>query len=162
MNWYHIFYWISVADGMKEFFIGAVILLSIVTGISLIGFFVGTYNAADRLSSWGNEDKDYKSSLIWKNAFKRVWSICIFLLAFSWIGYVFIPSKKDCLVIVAGGAVGNFITRDSSAKQIPSEVMTLLRDKIRSEITEVHLVDIKDTLVSKSKEELMEIIKNKH
>jgi hypothetical protein len=78
------------------------------------------------------------------------------------MGYIFIPTKKDALIIVAGGAVGEFITSDSSSKQIPYELTSLLREKIKSEISEIRLTgDLSvDTLKEKTKEELIEMIKN--
>lgn len=68
------------------------------------------------------------------------------------------------MIIIAGGTVGNFITSDSSAKQLPSEALLLLRTKIKSEIEELKInpiEELKDTLSGKSKEELIKLLKQK-
>ncbi len=87
--------------------------------------------------------------------------IALLLALITWIGYVFIPSKKDCYVIVAGGAVGSFIQSDSAAKKIPTEALQLLRDKIREESANISISGVTDTLANKSKEELIKLIKDK-
>lgn len=161
MNWYSIFYWITVADGVKDFFDvfsdlfswGAVIALG--TTILII---VYSKDASQNFTESAEQSNKY-----WITFFRRT-AIWFSLLAFiTWGGYVFTPTKKDALLIVAGGAVGQFITTDSSSKQIPAEAMTLLRTKIRSEIMELNnpIESLSDTLKEKSKEELIELIKSK-
>ena len=107
------------------------------------------------------EDPDVRSWTILIKPVARATTWFMIIALAMWTGYIFTPTKKDALLIVAGGAVGNFITKDTSAKQIPSEVMTLLRDKIRAEIKDIHVEGFKDTLMEKSKEELIEMYKNK-
>ena len=100
---------------------------------------------------------------IWKlytNQFLYFFYISITLCLLTWFGYVALPDKKDSMLIIAGGAVGNFITSDSSAKQLPSEVLLLLRSKIKSEILELKTESVKDTLAGMSKEELIKTIRN--
>lgn len=146
MNWYSVFYWISVADNIK--FVSG--LLSIVLGI----YFV--IAAASALGLF-----DAESFSEWTNGSKRVFYIFTTFFFINFLLWAFIPSKKEAIIIVAGGAVGNFIMSDSSTRQIPAEAMQLLREKIRSEIKEVSLDNLKDTLQEKSKEELIELLKNK-
>lgn len=164
MNWYKIFYWISVADNIKSWLDT---LSNVATWIIVISFLVWIILSICRsieMSDKGESD-DYKAFTIANILLKKIFYTFLIIGIVSWGGWAFMPSKKDALIIVAGGTVGNFITRDSSAKQIPSEVMTLLRDKIRSEIKEIHLNDIsdtvKDTLESKSKEELIKLLREK-
>jgi len=162
MNWYKIFYWVSVADSVKAFFTAFCIIFSILSCISVIGFFISTYYVGDSLIySSGEPSKDSNAWAIWAKGWKRILTISCIIGLISWFGFIFVPNKRDFVTIIAGGAVGNFITKDSSAKQIPSEVMTLLRDKIREEIRNTHVDDIKDTLESKSKEELIKMVKDK-
>lgn len=159
MSWYSIFYWITVADGVRKFFDVASNLATWALGVSGALWFILllVLKNDDTLSE--ADEKNIISSV--KTAAKTT-RVALWLALLLWIGYVFMPSKRDALTIVAGGAVGNFITKDTAAKQIPSEVMTLLRDKLRSEIKEIHITDqIKDSLASKTKEELIEMIKNK-
>lgn len=161
MNWYSIFYWLSVADGVKNFFDITSNIATWTLCLSAIVWFIlllvlKTDPAIDK-------DAEYKGEMISSLLIaKRTTRVALWLSLILWAGWVFVPGKKDCLIIVAGGAVGTFITKDSSAKQIPGEVMTLLRDKLRSEIKEIHVADaIQDTLASKTKEELIEMYKNK-
>lgn len=161
MNWYSIFYWITVADGIKDFFDAFSDLFSWGAVIAIIvTIFVIVYSN-DKNQNFTESDE--QSNKYWITFWRRT-AIWFSLLAFiTWGGYVFTPTKKDALLIVAGGAVGQFITTDSSAKQIPAEAMTLLRTKIRSEIMELNnpIASVTDTLQEKSKEELIELLKNK-
>lgn len=161
MNWYSIFYWLTVADGVKKFFdvfsniftVFSVIILIITV---VVHFIYGDKRSDDILDK--NEQESWK---YWLKAVRSsLWIVTIFSVI-TWAGYVFVPSKKDCLIIVAGGAVGNFITKDTSARQIPTEVMTLLRTKIKSEIESVSVSDVKDTLESLTKEQLIEQLRKK-
>jgi hypothetical protein len=104
-----------------------------------------TVGSCDTLSKW------------WP---KTVWPFIILALV-SWMGFAFCPSKKDSLIIVTGGAVGNFVTKDSSAKAIPAEAMTLLRDKIKQEIRELNTTTVTKKLEDMTKEELLEQLKAK-
>lgn len=160
VNWYSVFYWISVADGVKSFLDvsssiftwGAVILYMIVLVLMLV----------IAAGEWDDE-QDKRSVEDVYRAVKKAAAYALILALVSWMGYVLCPGKKDALIIVAGGAVGNFVIKDSSARQIPSEVMTLLRDKIRSEIREVNLQEpVEDSLGQRTKEELIKIIKEKN
>lgn len=159
-NWYHIFYWLSVADNVKNFFdvfsniftwfaVILTIIMIIMTGIKI------------------NEglDTDEKNDFNrWFGYFRSLLITCVIFTAITWAGFVMVPSKRDCYVIVAGGAVGNFIQSDSSAQKIPTEALQLLRDKMRQESKELSLKSItdavSDTLTGKTKEELIEIVKN--
>lgn len=150
MNWYKLFYWISAADGIKETLKVFGIVATILAGIVLLVY---------SLCSVNEDDKQKIANV--RRTSRRLLRWMIPLTLFVWIATSLIPSKKDALMIVAGGAVGNFITSDSSAKQIPAEVMNLLREKIRSEINELHTNDVEDTLKGMTKERLIEIIKSK-
>lgn len=154
MNWYQIFYWVTVADGIKAFFNTFAVIFTIIFIIGTIGYFFTT-NA--RCSE---EDDGWD---IWVRAWKRVFTIAIIAMPLFWAGWIFCPSKKDAVIIIAGGAVGNFITSDSSARQIPSELTLLIRQKMKDEIEDLKSGDLfeEDTLKNKTKEELIEILKQK-
>lgn len=160
MNWYKIFYWVMVADGVKSFFNTSSTIFTWFSVIFLLAFIVTcfTYGAG---KSEGMTDGDEKQYKYWINALRRLTIWTTILCLFTWMGYVFCPSKKDAVVIIAGGAVGNFITSDSSAKQIPAELTLLVREKMRSEIEDLKTDVIGDTLAAKSKEELIELLKQK-
>ena len=157
MNWYQIFYWVTVADGVKVFFNTFAIIFTVAFVLTTIGYFVSTSYKADS-NAGGSDDREWA---IWLGAWKRMWMVCVICMPIFWAGWVFCPSKKDAVVIIAGGAVGNFITSDSSARQIPAELTLLVREKMKSEIEELKSDISTDTLQAKTKEELIEILKNK-
>lgn len=158
MNWYKVFYWVTVADGVKVFFNTFAIVFTVIFCIAAIGYFVSTNS-----KSSGYSESDREGWTIWVRAWKRVFTVAIICMPLFWAGWVFCPSKKDAVVIIAGGAVGNFITSDSSSRQIPAEMTLLIREKMRSEIKELKMSDMleTDTLKNKTKEELIEILKKK-
>ena len=49
-----------------------------------------------------------------------------------WGLYVFTPSKKDSLLIVGGGGALNYLTQDSTAKQIPSEFLNYVKYELKN------------------------------
>lgn len=159
-NWYSIFYWISVADGVKGFFDiasnifswGACILLILVIILTIV------------ITGYSESENSAKAEVDRARKFLQKFALSSFILAVTtWTVYVFCPSKKDALIIVAGGMVGNFIDKDTSVRQIPTEAIELLRSKIREEMNEIDSPEPipTDQLIQKSKEELIEIIKQK-
>lgn len=144
MNWYSIFYWITVADNIKS-----------VTYILAIIF--GVYFIIASALALGLGDSTYSD---WEKGNRRVYILFTILFIINIFVWMFLPSKKDALAIVAGGAIGNFVTTDSSARQIPHEALELVRYKL-IEWRETSIDEQKDTLVNKSKEELIELLKNK-
>lgn len=159
MNWYSVFYWISVADNVSMFLQVIAVIFMIFFIFSAIGFFVSANAKAE--NSYNQEREDYKQWSVWHTAWKRVfqWSLIISLtMGTLW---VFIPSKKNCLLIVTGGTVGNFIASDSSAKAIPAEAMNLLREKIRQEVEEIKNPLSSQNLQDMTKDELIKLLKEK-
>ena len=76
-----------------------------------------------------------------------------------WAGYVAVPTKKDALIIIAGGTMGNFMQSDTSVQKLPKELIWLVRTKIQEEIKNTDLqsvLPVQDTLVDKTKEELIQ------
>jgi hypothetical protein len=161
MNWYNIFYWVTVADGVKDFFdwfSNFFSVIAIISGIILAIFVagIGIGSASDGVDGFENDSENR----YWLNFWRKTFIWFTILACITWAGYVFTPSKKDALIIIAGGSVGQFITSDSSAKQIPSEITNLLKNKIK-ELNEYSIVGNKDTLSNLTKEELINIIKSK-
>lgn len=162
MNWYKIFYWVTVADGVKEFFDVISNVFLIFSIIAFIAYFItwAMYRSYNDISE--TEDPECRrQGRYWVNLVRKTFIWCFTLMTITWSLYVFCPSKKDAVMIIAGGAVGNFITSDSSAKQIPAELTLLIREKMRSEIQDLQSDLSVDTLTSKSKEELIELLKKK-
>jgi predicted PurR-regulated permease PerM len=155
INFYRVFYWITVADGVKKAFDA---FSNLFTTFAVIGLIIYVVNRIYRVTDECNNPKVTDQ---WGKHFSRFFYINLILCVITWFGFMLTPSKTDALTIVAGGAVGNFITSDSSAKQIPSELTNLLRLKIKDEIEQMKSPIITDTLESKSKDELIEMIKQK-
>lgn len=167
MNWYSIFYWLTVADGVKNFFDIFSNIFTWLMILSLIAYTILGIAKSVIISGEGTkseeEDKvnpEVRSMVMGIRLVRPFFYTMTFLSLLTWAGYVFTPSKKDAIIIVAGGAVGNFITHDTSARQIPTEVMTMLRAKIR-EVSAESIKDSKDALESMTKEELIEQLRKK-
>lgn len=123
MFWYKLFYWITVAERVQNFIIAMCVLLGIATAISGIVYWV--YKVSSVSSSYNQEDN--KIYARWaRNVFRWVLPIeMVFLLL-----YIAVPSKSDTVLILAGGAVGQFVTSDSSSKKLPSDITSFLHEKI--------------------------------
>ncbi len=106
-NWYKIFYWLTVADNFKSLFITLIVIFMIICVIATFWF------VFDR------ETNTLKATLGAERAKRWMWwsyPLCILF----WALYIATPSKSDTLLIIAGGSVGNFVTSDSSSRQIPA------------------------------------------
>lgn len=162
MNWYKIFYWVTVADNIKHFFDIVSNIFTVAVILGFIGYLICFIAHAIMVANKESED-DIRGWGIGKKSFAGIFYTALALCLITWVGYVACPAKKDALIIIVGGTVGNFITSDSSTKAIPAEAMMLLRDKIKAEIKEVNLQNLVedkiDTLSGKSKEELLKILK---
>ncbi len=157
-NWYKIFYWLTVADNAKSFFITFMIIFSVSSAIALL---VMLFNVPDT----GNNAGLVKAGKRW------FWR-SIPLTVLFWGLFIFTPNKSDTLLIIAGGAVGNFITSDSSSKAIPSDITNFLHMKLQSEISgandevkrQLGAQSPKEKLIDKakelSKEQLIEWLKS--
>ena len=156
INFYKIFYWLTVADNAKAFFIAG-IAVSMISGIvSLI---------CTAIFSTEGDDDIVKASKKW-------WWRSVPLIIMFWGLYIFTPSKSDTLLIIAGGAVGNFVTSDSSSKAIPSDITSFLHMKLQAEILDANdevkrqlgAQTPKEKLLDKAKEltkeQLIEFLKN--
>jgi len=155
MNWYKVFYWFSVIDNISTF---AYTLAGCLTAIVVISFVVKVFV------------DDYEELILTraKSIFK--WSLpfaCIF-----WVAALLIPTKKQMLLIIAGGSVGNFIQGDSSVQKLPSDVTRYLHLSMKKEIEnlstetkeELGIATPKETAVSKmkemTKEQIIDYLKN--
>ena len=135
MNWYSVFYWLTVADGVKSFFDVA---SDIFTWLSVIGLIIYVIAIAFSLSDDARDSQDQirPEYLRLRKMFGWIfWGFTIFSLV-SWFGYVAVPTKKDAVMILVGGSVVEFMTSDSIAKQIPSELLILARNEIQSAASE--------------------------
>ncbi len=164
MNWYNVFYWLTVADTVRQVCNVVAIVSFIALVITIVGYFIST-TAVSENANYENLKKEW---LPWKLLWKRLLIMAFILCFVSTTLNIFIPTRKDMLLIIAGGAVGNFITTDSSSKAIPADITRYLhlglQEKI-SELSDEAKIEIglkKPTLVDKikdmSKEEIVEYL----
>ena len=78
------------------------------------------------------------------------------LMILFWSLFVFTPSKKDALIIVAGGQTLNFLVNDKSAKQIPAELSNFVLTEIKNQAKEAAV----DLNISSQKEKMLKKAKN--
>lgn len=128
INWYSMFYWVTRADDVKGFFDTASDIFLFFVIILLLGTIVVVC-----IDTGTKADDDDKSAT---RAIRRIitgfFYVSVILTLITWAGYVFVPSKKDCLLILAGGGTMKFLTTDSSAKQIPKELTTFVVTELKS------------------------------
>jgi hypothetical protein len=157
MNWYIVFYLFSLADKISSISGTLAIITSICLAVTL---FVGLFGT-DINNGW--KSNDWK---IWRKF------LFIFIITGSFFSsvYMFTPNRQDMLLIIAGGSVGEFVTSDENAKEIPSDVARFLRKEILEATADMDdpeavkealgLEAEVDTLKDMSKEELIKLIKN--
>lgn len=155
VNWYKVFYWMTVADNVK-----------MVTGILSIA--LGIYIFIGFLAALGVGDSPWSD---WERASRKAYLIVLipfFISIFSWM---LVPSKRDMMVIVAGGSIGNFVSSDSSSRAIPAELTRYVRNYLKKEADDVdsdlkqelNLETPKDKLIRNvkdmTKEQIIEYLK---
>jgi hypothetical protein len=174
MNYFSVFYWLTVADGVKNVFDTFSNIFTLFTVLSLLIYLFIIGIGIDQKTN--GKEEDYKDTLLWRKLIGRFYWISQIICIITWLGYVFTPTKKDCLLIVAGGSVGNFITNDSSAKSIPSDITKFLHLSLNKEIDDLSKdvkTDIRkelgvqtpkdkllDGIGKMTKEQIIEYIKN--
>ena len=174
MNFYSVFYWLTVADGVKKVFDVFSNVFTWFTVISLIAYAIAIGFSIQFKAE--NDDAGYKDCLLWRKMISRFYWISQIICVITWLGYVLTPTKKDCMLIVAGGAVGNFITTDTSSKAIPADITKFLHLSLNKEIDDLQKevkTDIrkelgvqteKEKFIDKAekltKEQLIEYLKN--
>jgi len=143
MDYYKIFYWLTVADNAKSFFVAFIVVFMIISVLAT-GFWIG-----------GRSGTDWEISDIGRGGRKAFfWSLPFLLLL--WALYVFTPSKKDSLLILAGGGTMQFLTTDSSAKKIPHELSNFVISELKSMAQEAKV----EMSVQSQKDKILEEAKN--
>jgi hypothetical protein len=125
MNYTKLFYWLTVADNAKIFFGWFAILFTL---IFIIVTLVRIFNT---LEGDGSEEFYDKCN-------KWTWYSTPFMLLFLTL-WIFTPNKRDALLIVAGGSTMNFLTQDSTVKQLPHELSSYLVTEIKNMAEETKL-----------------------
>lgn len=123
MNWYTLFYLFTVLDKLANAFMTGAIICTIGFVILSIVYFINK----DRLTSHTNKQVEGQH---WLNVIKWPHRTSIILGIFFWLLIVLTPTRKDMIIIIAGGAVGEFVTKDSSAQKLPADITRFLRGEI--------------------------------
>lgn len=139
MNWYNVFYWVTRGDSVKNFFDTSSNIFTWLTVLSFIGMVicsigVGVQISENRTKS-DEEDKVDYDIRAWQKIRRYVSYLFYPLLALSlitWAGYIFTPTKKEALLIMAGGGTMNYLTTDSTAKQLPHEMTTFVVTELKT------------------------------
>jgi hypothetical protein len=140
MNYTEVFYWLTVADNAKTMFIVGITIFTAVAVISTAINFIARGDGDDNTAV---------------QARKWMWWSYPFMFLF-WSLFIFTPSKKDALLIVAGGQTMNFLTTDSTAKQIPHELSNFVVTELKNMASEAQVdLNIKD-----QKEKILDEAKN--
>lgn len=140
MSYKALFYWLTVADSAKSFFLTFTILFTIVNVISWVSYFI---NLGDM------NETGVKLSKNW------IWYSTPFAILF-WTLFIFTPSKRDALLIVAGGSTLDYLVQDSTAKQIPKELINFVSVELRNLATETGV----QLQINSKKEEMLDKVKD--
>lgn len=147
MDYTKLFYWLVVADNAKDMFVTFLVIFTTIACGSIIACIVTGGNAGDQKLS--------RQWLWWSLPF------CVFF----WFLYVFTPSKKDALLIVAGGQTLNFLTTDESSRQIPKElsgfILSELKNMAAETQVELGLKDQKERIIEEAKSMTTEELLNR-
>lgn len=112
--------------------------------------------ANQRIEENNEEDEEVKFTINWLKHFRVYFWISMIMTFLTWVAWAAIPTKKDCLLIVAGGGAMNFLTTDSSAKQLPHEAMNYVVTELRTMAAEAKV----DMGISKQKDKVIEEAKS--
>lgn len=152
MSYTEIFYWLTVADNAKTFFGTFAIFFSVVFVLTQL---IRIFSHVD-----GTPDVDFITRLN-----KWTWYSTPLLLLFLSL-WIFTPSKKDALLILAGGTVLDYMANDEQAKEIPTNVFKFVNSSLetwaKEAEVELGVYNEKDKLLDKVKDlsavELIELI----
>lgn len=151
-NYTELFYWLTVADNARLLFGWGAGIFTVIAFISTI---VNIISRANQLSSFNSESDKQESGETAKAARKWMWWSYPFMFMW-WSLLVFTPTKRDALLIVAGGQTMNFLTTDSSAKQIPHELTSFVVTELKNMAQEAKV----DLNIKTQKEKILNEAKN--
>jgi hypothetical protein len=172
MNWYWIFYFFGVADKAHNMFLTFSILSAIML---VVFFFIWLFTEQIGEDAFGDisdmKEKDKLSTKSPKVHKKFMWwfktSLVMTFLSIAMC--VLLPSKKELLLIIAGGSVGEFVTTNEDAKALPADITKFLRQEIMTATNELkddakaevkRALNIDENLEDLTKEQLMEKFKD--
>lgn len=163
MNWYSIFYWVTRADSVKTFFDTTSNIFTLFTIICFVALIITSIGKNGTVSdnNLKNEeeeksDPNYRSWAKLHKQFATLFYVNLALALITWAGYMFTPTKKETLLIIAGGGTMQFLTTDSAAKQIPHELSTFVVTELKSMAKEAQV----DLGIATQKDKILEEAKN--
>lgn len=121
MDYTKLFYWITVADNARNFFVVGIVLTMLILAICVIILCVPKSSYEDK--------NNYAPTRKYVRRFIYYFTSLAIIFWIFWIGT---PSKKNALLIIAGGQTLNYLTTDSTAKTIPHELTTFLVTEIKN------------------------------
>lgn len=136
MNWYSVFYWLTRADSVKDFFdvfSNIFTFLTIVLFIVTIILVIFEYASKEKVSieEW-TKNRYVTSAISLRKIVQRFFYVILFLCLITWFGYMACPTKKDALLIAAGGSVITYLTNDSTARELPHDVIQFVQSELKT------------------------------
>lgn len=151
MSWYKIFYWLTRADDVKHFldiFSNWTLSLGIISTVVYLIMFIISKDST-------TSDTDRISAIYWRKSIGKLTLFIQVTMLILWAGWVLVPTKKECLLIAAGGGAMNYLTQDSLGKQIPHElsgfVITELKAMSKDAQVELAILSNKDRILEEAK-----------
>lgn len=133
MNWYTLFYLFSILEKLTLGFQWGAGLCTVAFVIFTILYYVFRYD----LNNYDENGGTWKAARKTLDMIKWPRITVLTLGIVFWIAIIFTPNRKDMIIIIAGGAVGQFVTTDSSAKQLPADITRFLRGEILKATSEL-------------------------
>lgn len=147
MDYKVLFYWLSVADNAKGFFLTFSILFGAVLTIATICYFIHSHTTTQGQTE--DDEQNQRISRKWM-CYTAPWFI--FFLALN----IFTPSRKDALLIVAGGSTMNFLSTDSTARALPKDLVKFVSTELNQMASEANI----KLKVNKTKDDILEEAKS--
>jgi hypothetical protein len=129
-----------VADNAKVFFIT---FMSIFSAISLVATLIFVFARQENLSASNTSAAERAKKWMW-------WSYPFAVVL--WALFVLTPSKKDSLLILAGGGSMKFLTTDSAARELPHELTSFVVSELKSMAKDAQV----DLGIASQKEKILE------
>lgn len=128
MSNYSKLYWLTRLDNIQSLFIAFVI-------ISIILIIV--YNAGYGIIDEYQEEKTKKKKDMFVKKYSWLCKAFIPLLLASMIVLTFLPSKKDMIIIYAGGKTMDYIQSDTSLSKIPYQTTSIISEYLDKQLKEL-------------------------
>lgn len=141
MSYTSLIYWITVASNVKLILGWFAIIFTIIAVLSIIGKYITKTDA--------NEAFNIDAKL------NHRWCIFTSIMALTTLlSWSLLPSKKDALIILAAGSTLDYVTSDSTAREIPREVFSYVKTELQTLTSELNLkqetIKTKETILNEA------------